>query len=403
MSFLDVLRKNREAPTSQIKEINGRAIPVAFNTWNFKSYDKGILTLDTTMACIDAIAKHCAKVKFQPVTTKNGKAEPVTNSDIALVLKQPNQYMTTYDFVYKTVALLLTSDNAFIYPEYDSAGKLIALWPICYESFQLLHGEDEHLYASFRLNYFRTYTCPYESLIHLRQHYIDDDLFGDSHEAIKPICSLIDTQNKGIVNGIKNSAIIRGILKAAGVLKEADLKKAREDFINDNLQASNNGGVMVIDGKFDYKQLDSKPYVIDAETMQQAKEKVYDFFHVNKEFVESSFTPDQYEAIYEGVLEPLALLLTQALTAKLYTDRERAFGNSIEANMSQVKYQTTSTVTKVIEATAQLGLFTRDEYREMLGYTPLGHERGGDEIMVAINNYQKDTDTNEEKTDDKEV
>ena len=29
-----------------------------------------------------------------------------------------------------------------------------------------------------------------------------------------------------------------------------------------------------------------------------------------------------------------------------------------------------------------------DEYREMLGFEPLGPDRGGDEIMIATNNYQ---------------
>ena len=44
-------------------------------------------------------------------------------------------------------------------------------------------------------------------------------------------------------------------------------------------------------------------------------------------------------------------------------------------------------VKDVIAATKELGLFTRDEYREMLGYEPLGPDRGGDEIMIATNNY----------------
>ena len=57
-------------------------------------------------------------------------------------------------------------------------------------------------------------------------------------------------------------------------------------------------------------------------------------------------------------------------------------------NLSKLKYQPMTVVTKVIETTRELGLFTRDEYREMLGYQPLGPERGGDEIMIATNNYE---------------
>lgn len=405
-NILDIIKgnKNNVPVVGTAKE--NRAVPVAIDQWQVKTYDKSILEMDVTLACIDAIASNVAKIKFQPVVRRGGISTPDTTSDIARVLKHPNRYMTSYDFIYKVVALLLSSDNAFIYPEYDQiTGKLVNLWPISYETFQLVTGSDKKLYAQFRLNYFRTYTAPYEELIHLRRHYITNDLFGDSHEAIKPICALIETQNQGIINGIKNSAIIRGILKATGVLKEQDLKKAREQFVKDNLSAQNNGGVITIDGKFDYKQLDSKPYAIDADTMEQSKRKILDYFHISPEFLESSYTSEQYEAVYESVLEPLILSLTQALTHGLYTSREIAFGSEIEAEVSKLKYQPISTIKEIIASTSQLGLFTRDEYRGMLGYTPLGKEKGGDVIMVAVNNYKSDNTQNKndlEGSDDEE-
>ena len=49
----------------------------------------------------------------------------------------------------------------------------------------------------------------------------------------------------------------------------------------------------------------------------------------------------------------------------------------------------------MISVTKELGLFTRDEFREMLGYEPLGPERGGDEIMIAVNNYTSNTSQSE--------
>ena len=392
MALLDLL-KNQKAKPKDSKKIKDGIAPLSLNTWRVHSYDRNVLQMDVTLACIDAIAKNVAKIKLKAIKKEDGLTQPQDNTDIARVLKQPNAYMTAYDFLYKVTALLLASDNVFIYPEYDEGGSLVNLWIINYETFTLLHGEDGRLYASFRLNYFRTYTAPYESLIHLRQHFIGDDLFGDSNDAIKPVCALIETQNQGIINGIKNSAIIRGILKATGVLKQQDLDNARDQFVRDNLAASNNGGVMVLDGKFDYNELSSKPYVIDADTMKEAKQKVLDYFHISEAFLSSSYTSEQYEAVYEGVLEPIAMVITQALTTKLYTATERAKGYEIEAAMDSIKYQPMNTVVSIIQATSQLGLFTRDEYREMLGYTPLGHAQGGDEIMIAVNNYQADTDT----------
>jgi hypothetical protein len=141
--------------------------------------------------------------------------------------------------------------------------------------------------------------------------------------------------------------------------------------------------------------------VIDADTMQEVRQRIYAYFGVNDEFIQNKFTSEQYEAVYEGRIEPFAMMISQAFTFKLFTERERGFGNEVEANMAKLKYQPMTVITRVITATNQLGLFTRDEYREMLGYEPLGPERGGDEIMIAVNNMAADDEVNQDKQDEK--
>jgi HK97 family phage portal protein len=249
--------------------------------------------------------------------------------------------------------------------------------------------------ARFELHHNHYYTVPYSDLIHLRNHYFNDELYGDENSPFSPIAELMHAQNQGIIEGIKSSALIRGLLIAAGVMKEEDITKARERFIEENLDAKNNGGVMIIDGKFDYKNIESKPYIIDADTRNQTRQSTFDYFGVNEDFVQNKFTAEKYESIYEGKLEPFAIMFTDALTAFLFTERELGFGNEVHANMNKVKYQSTSAVVSIVNATRELGLFTRDEYREMLGYEPLGPERGGDEIMIATNNYESNTQVQE--------
>ena len=319
---------------------------------------------------------------------------------MARVLKRPNPYMTSYDFLYKVASLYFMSNNVFIWPEYDNQGQLVALWPINYKSFQLVKTESGIMIAQFTLNYFQEYTVPYSRLIHLRNKFTTDDLFGDTNDALNPVAELINAQNQGIVNGIKNSALIRGILKSINVIKEEDLTKARDQFVKDNLAASNSGGVIVIDGKFDYQNIESKPYVIDADTMKEVRERVYSYYGVNDEFIQNKFTSEQYEAVYEGRIEPFAMMISQAFSDMLFTPRERGFGNEVEANMAKLKYQPMTVITRIITATNQLGLFTRDEYREMLGYQPLGPDRGGDEIMIAVNNMASDEEVSQDKQDE---
>lgn len=379
-----------------------KMIPFNVETWQYRSFRGDLTALDIVAMSIDALARNIGKIELKSVQQKKDTVLVADNtSDVARVLKKPNAFMTSYDFLYKVASLYYLSNNVFIWPEYDNKGMLQALWPINYKSFTLKKTDSGVLIAQFQLNYFKEYTVPYSQLIHLRNRYITDDLFGDTNDALQPIAELANAQNQGIINGIKNSALIRGILKCANVIKEVDLTKARDKFIEDNLSAANSGGVMVIDGKFDYQNIESKPYIVDADTLKEVKERIYSYFGVNEEFVQNKFTSEQYEAVYEGRIEPFAMMISQALTFKLFTDRERGFGNVVEANMAKLKYQPMTVITRVITATNQLGLFTRDEYREMLGYPPLGPERGGDEIMIAVNNMQAD-DYDEDKQEEKD-
>lgn len=380
-----------------------KMIPFNVEMWSYRSFRGDLTSLDIVAMSVDALARNIGKIELKSVQQKKDAVlVSDTTSDVARVLKKPNPVMTSYDFLYKIASLYYLTNNVFIWPQFDRKGTLEALWPINYRSFTLKKTDSGILVAQFQLNYFKTYTVPYSQLIHLRNRYTTDDLFGDTNDALNPIAELANAQNQGIINGIKNSALIRGILKSVNIIKEEDMTKARDKFIEDNLSAANSGGVMVIDGKFDYQNIESKPYIVDADTLKETKERIYSYFGVNEEFVQNKFTSEQYEAVYEGRIEPFAMMISQALTFKLFTDRERGYGNIVEANMAKLKYQPMTVITRVITATNQLGLFTRDEYREMLGYAPLGPERGGDEIMIAVNNMQADDQVLQDKQDEKD-
>lgn len=392
----------RSKKKNQLDKERSKAIPFNVETWHYVRFNGELLDIDTIVACIDALARNLAKMELTAIRKdKDNISITDRTSDIAKVLKKPNQYMCQYDFIYKVFALYFTSNNAYIWPEYDEQGFLINLWPInC--RYAKLYIKDGIELMRFELKHNHFYTVPYSQIIHLRNHYMEDDIFGDSNKAFRAIAELMDAQQQGIKGGIKNSAMIRGLLKAAQVMKEDDIKAARDRFIADNFAVENSGGVLFVDGKFDYTNIESKPYVVDAETMKLTREAAYTYFGVNEDFLQNKFNSEGYEAVYEGRLEPVATQFMQALTNGIYTERELSFGNMIIANMAKLKYQPLSVVTNMISVTKELGLFTRDEFREMLGYEPLGPERGGDEIMIAVNNYTSSTsaDTNQNQEGD---
>ena len=378
----------RKKQKSSEKEYErSKAIPFNTETWHYVRFSGELLDIDTIVACIDALARNLAKMELTAIRKdKDNISITDRTSDVAKVLRRPNPYQSQYDFIYKVAALYFATNNAYIWPEYDESGNLINLWPInCV--FAKLYEKDGVEVLRFQLHHNHWFTVPYSQIIHMRNHYMKDDIFGDSNHAFSSIAELMDAQQQGIKGGIKNSALIRGILKAVQVMKEEDIQASRDRFMKDNFAVENNGGVIFIDGKYDYTNIESKPYVVDADSMKFTQEKAYSYYGVNEKFIQNTFDSAGYEAVYEGRLEPWACQFMQALTEGIFTERMQSFGNQIVANTKRLKYQSLPTITNMISATRELGLFTRDEYREMLGYEPLGPERGGDEIMVAVNNY----------------
>lgn len=366
-------------------------------TWAYSSFGSDVYVLDTVRASIDAIARNTSKMEFRHiVTSSEGKKKINTTSQYARVLRSPNSYMTMRDFIYKCTSMYYARNNCFIFPEYEH-GKLIALHPINYQSYRVIE-QNGNIFIRFVIKYTREYVVPFENVICLRRFYCSKDFTGDNNEALIPSAELINAQNQGIINSIKNSAVIRGILKTVTVIKEEDLQKKKKQFVADNLSMQNSGGVIAIDGKYDYIPLESKPYVIDDGSLNAAKSKIFDYFGVNQEFVQNDFTADKYDAVYEGCLEPFAVMFSQALTKGLFTSNERGYGNEIEIAMNRLKYQPISSVINLMSVTNQTGTFSRNEYREMLGYGPIDD---GDEYLISLN-YDKASNVLKKKEEGKE-
>lgn len=375
MSIFNRKKKQQQTAAADIMTAN-------INTWTYRRIGKNVLQLDAIRAVVDAISRNVAKATLHAVSEKDGKRH-VVNDDVDAVLQKPNEYMTQYEFLYKCTALYLTTNNLFIFPVYDDGGKLQALYPVNYQSVHI-YKQAGILVVCFRLTYAQEYTCPYSDLIHIKNHYMTDDLLGENSEALAPVAELLSAQRQGIIEGIKNSALIRGILKATGVIKSSDMEKARAQFVADNLSVSNNGGVIAVDGKYDYTPIKQEPYTVNAEAMAEAKKMVCDYFGISEDFMTGKITADEYESVYETRLEPILIQFSQALSYGLYP---RGSVVIVEAYTAKMKYQTLPQVVAVIQSTQQLGLFTRNEYRAMLDYEPLTDEQGGNEIMVAVNNY----------------
>ena len=170
-------RPQAPAQTTQLKMLN--AYTPYFMSYSGEPYDN-----DIVRSAVHAIASNTAKLKPSHIRRVDG-AISNTDSQLEWLLQyRPNQYMNTYDFIYKTITQLYLTNNAFVYVMPDEiTGKPVGFYPLNSIGVDLLEavGDDETVYAKFYFMNGKTVVVPYDDIIHLRRFYYKNDMYGETH------------------------------------------------------------------------------------------------------------------------------------------------------------------------------------------------------------------------------
>ena len=360
-----------------------RAEVVTGNTAIFTSWSGNAYANDIYRGAVDAIARNAGKLKGAHFVKYNGTNKDTTDQKLNRLLQvAPNEYMNSYDFLYKLTTHYYLYNNAFAYLNRDSNGNLLSIYPVTCTQAEFMTDNTGALYVQFRFKQGNTVILPYRDLIHLRRDFNSDELLGDTNEALQPALELAHTQNEGIINGIKSSANIRGILKYTQILAPEKLEAEKEKFVNDYLSMNNSGGVVVTDPKTEYTPITSSVVSIDAEQLKTVQTKIYNYLGVTEAIVNSSYSEDEYNSFYESVLEPLALQLSLEFTRKIFTERELAFGNVITFDSGRMIYSNNSTKVNLIKELLPYGVLTINQALEILNLPPVAD---GDKRLQTLN------------------
>ena len=323
---------------------------------------------------IDTIATHIAKMTPKHYQTKeNGKI--LINGDINRLLSlRPNPFMSAYDFWYKTASFFYAQNNAYILQDFDKNGFLIGLYPIN-PLFATLVTDEKDIFLKFNFLDGNTYYINYQEIIHLRRFYNEHEFYGNSNNLLK---SNLETQvmvDDGIKNAIKISTSLRGILKATNsMLKEKDLEKIKNDFIDSILSSSK--GIGSLDSKFDFKEINLNPIVLSSEQMKRVDNNIYKYFRLSENIVSSNYNEEEWNAFYESVLEPFAIQASQEITYKIFSDRAIKEGHIIYFDCNRIKYAAPKTKVQIVKEAGNLGMICVDEGRDILDLPPLGGTEG---------------------------
>lgn len=336
--------------------------------------------------CIDTIARHAGKLHPRHIVRKNGNIVKNADSKLQYILStRPNWLMTASEFIEKIVAQYYCYNNLFVYIQRDMNGNVEALWPLNFNNLELFEDKKGNLYCRFTFGTGEQATVPYEEMIHIRRHFNRDDVFGDPEgKILREDINLLKAVKTAVINVVKNFHKLRGIIQWTGTVRPEDQESMWRKFVDSFAGPSNGSGIGSLDNRGKFQQLTTDTQTFESGQMKFARDNLYKYFGVSEEIVSGKFKEEEYQAFYESVIAPIAIKLSQEFTEKIFTPKERGFGNEIVFEGNRLAYMSTTSKVKIAEAMIPAGAIKRNEIRELFGYAGLPGKEG-EEIVVSLN------------------
>lgn len=369
MDFIDKIKnmipqKTQVVSGCQLIQDKGNS----FYSWNGKIYQSDILR-----SCITPRATAIGKLVAKHIRN-NSQEGIVINPEpyIRFLLEEPNPYMTGQMLLEKMINQLELNNNAFALINRDEFGYPCEIYPIPATSAEAIYDKNGVLYLRFTLRNMKIVTFAYSDVIHLRQDFNENDIFGTSRaEALTPLMEIVTTTDQGIVKAIRNSSAIKWLLLFKQSLRPEDLKKATKEFVDNYLSIdSETGGAAAADAKYDAKQVEPKDYVPNATQMDKTLQRIYSLLGTNEKIIQSKFTEDEWISYFEAKIEPIAIQLSNEYTRKIFSRRERGFGNKIIFEAANLQYASMNTKLQLVQMVDR-GALTPNEWREVFNLAPI--------------------------------
>lgn len=355
-----------------------------FHSWGGEIYEQELVR-----SAIDARARAIAKLKVEITGTAK-------NHMRTLMKHAPNEFMTWYQFLYRTSTILDVCNNCVLVPIIDINGETTGFFPVLPQPCKVVEHNREP-WLQYKFHNGQTAYIEMSRCAILTKHQYKSDHFGDSNDALKPTMELIDIQNQGIKEGIKSSATYRFTANVTNFTKTEDLAKERLRFNKENFKGEG-GGILLFPNTYaNVKQIEPKPFVIDPEEMKQIKENVCDYFGVSDNIMQNKATADESDAFYEGAIEPFAIQLGETLTKASFTLQEQTTGNEFIVTSNRIRTMSASEKLNWAVSMLDRGIVSLNEVREVYSLGPID---GGDVRIIRGEYYNADEKTKGGNDDD---
>ena len=355
----------------------------------YSQFGTNIYASDVVQAALKCIVDEMKKLNPCHVRYVESDPVPVKGSTVQDVLTDPNPLMTTSEFLEKTCWLLLLNYNAFVIPTYyvwtdTKTGAerryYTALYPINPTQVDFIEDAAANLFVKFTFWNGETTTIRYEDVIHVRYNYSVNQYMGGNemgqpdHKALLGTLELNDQLLKGVAKAMKASYAVNGVVKYNSLMDDGKTEQALKDL--ERKLANSESGFLPLDLKAEFTPLPKTTQLVDEATLKFIDGKILRNFGVPLPILTGDYKKEQYEAFYQKTLEPIIIAISQAFTKKMFTPREKAFGNKIELYPKALIFMTVSQTLDMIKELSPTGALFENEKRVALGLKPLPELEG---------------------------
>ena len=378
--FSDLFKK--EPKTTKFAPMLNGYMPI------YAQGETSIYCSDVVRQAIKCIADEVKKLNPMHVRYVGNDPNPV-KGNVQNVLDNPNPLMTTAEFLEKITYLLMYNLNVFIIPTYytwidkeTGAERRYyeALYPIQPIQVDFIEDASNRLFVKFYFRNGETTTIKYDDVIHWRTNYALSEYMGGDITGQPDNAPLLETLNlnkqmlRGIAKAMNASYEVNGIVKYNTMLDDGKTEAALKEL--EGKLSRSESGFLPLDIKADFTPITRNTQIVDTDVVKFIDEKILRNFGVPLAILRGDFTKAQYNAFYQHTIEEKIISLSQALTKKIFTQRERSFGNKIELYPKELIFMTVEQTLEMVKLLSNTGAMFENEKRTALGLRPLPELEG---------------------------
>jgi len=212
--------------------------------------------ISAVYACVQAISETVASLPLILFKRDGEDRTRASEHPLYRVLHdQANEHQTALEFREAMQANVLLRGNAYARIEFDSAGQVIALWPINPDRVSVIRSGEKIAYEYTDSDGKLVRLLAHE-VLHLRHRLGPDGVLGVSPiQAARGVIDLAQSEQEHGLGTFNNGTKLAGVLKFPGLLKPEQRIAIRDSWASQHAGGSNAGKTAILESGVEFQQV----------------------------------------------------------------------------------------------------------------------------------------------------